>query len=210
MSLSSAFNTILGYQNRPMSISRAGNPGVVYGIIPATSANLTSNILKGGAWIGGFRVNIVETPHIFTAQKDTYLDISSLGVITYVEVNNADPIPSLTLGNLRVAKVVTDLTSITTVTALAAPILNNNYFMSLVPIQASPSNYFRNLAGPEEVTVYGREFVLSKQNLDSVFYPVPKKGDRITDPELGLSVISEVREMFDFGGAILGYRIRCS
>ena len=79
-----------------------------------------------------------------------------------------------------------------------------------VEIKVTPSNYSRNLAGPEEVVIAGREFVISKYTLDSVSFPVPRRGDRLVDPELGTHIISEVRELLGFGGSILGYRVRCS
>lgn len=78
-----------------------------------------------------------------------------------------------------------------------------------VDIRVSPSNYFRNLAGVGEVVTEGKEYVLSKEALDDSGFTVPlKRGDRITDPETGLMTISEVREMYDFGGGIIGYRLR--
>lgn len=76
-------------------------------------------------------------------------------------------------------------------------------------IKISPSNFFRNLQGPEEIVMEGREFVISKNVLDEAGYPVPKRGDRIKDQDLQINTIREVREMFDFGGAIIGYRVRC-
>jgi hypothetical protein len=81
--------------------------------------------------------------------------------------------------------------------------------IAAVSIKVSPSNFTRNLSGPEEIVIEGREFVISKGALDSVLYPVPKRGDRLKDPELGVNVITEVRELFGFGGGILGYRVRC-
>ena len=79
-----------------------------------------------------------------------------------------------------------------------------------VTIKVTPSNYFRNLAGPEEIVIEGKEFVISKTFLDAVEFGVPKRGDRITDAQTGLAVISEVREMFAFGGTIIGFRVRTS
>ena len=75
-------------------------------------------------------------------------------------------------------------------------------------IKVSPSNYYRNLNGPEEITMKGREFVISKVSLDSVSFPRPKRGDVIEDPDLGRNTIVEVREMFDLGGRVIGYRVR--
>lgn len=80
----------------------------------------------------------------------------------------------------------------------------------VVNIFATPSNYFRNLEVTNAVTTPGREFVISKQVLDNVSFPTPKKGDYLTDVNLGTMTISEIREMHDLGGAIMGYRVRIS
>lgn len=79
-----------------------------------------------------------------------------------------------------------------------------------VAIKITPSNYSRNLAGPEEMVIEGREYVVTKHALEASSFPTPKRGDRITDPEMGTHVVSEVRELIGFGGAILGFRLRCS
>lgn len=77
-------------------------------------------------------------------------------------------------------------------------------------IRVTPSNYFRHLQGPEETVIPGREYIISKTALDAIEFPMPKRGDRLTDEELGISVISEVRELFDFGGKLMGFRVRTS
>ncbi len=77
-----------------------------------------------------------------------------------------------------------------------------------VSIKVTPSNYFRNLSGPDETITVGREFIISKENLTISGFPVPRRGDRIEDPELGLSVVVEVREMYDLKAVIMGFRIR--
>lgn len=75
-------------------------------------------------------------------------------------------------------------------------------------IKVSPSNYSRNLAGPEGMAIKGREYVVTKYCLDKASLPRPKRGDRLVDAELGVDVINEVRELFGFGGHLLGYRVR--
>lgn len=80
--------------------------------------------------------------------------------------------------------------------------------VAAVTIRVTPSNYFRNLAGPEETIVEGSEFIISKKVLVEVNFPPPQRGDVISDPELGFRIVAEIREMFDFGGSIMGYRIR--
>ena len=80
--------------------------------------------------------------------------------------------------------------------------------LTAVDIRITPSNYFRNLAGPEEIIVEGREFIIPKKGLDDAGFTSLKRGDVIKDPELGYLQLSEIREMYDFGGSIMGYRVR--
>lgn len=77
-----------------------------------------------------------------------------------------------------------------------------------ITIKGAVSNYFRNLAAPEEIIVEGREFVIKKEDLGE--FGTPERGDRLIDVELGKNVIKEVRPMMTLGGAIIGYRIRTS
>lgn len=77
-------------------------------------------------------------------------------------------------------------------------------------VRAAPSNYYRNLQGPAEVVISGREFVISTAILKSAGFEVIKRGDRLFSEDLGSMSIVEAREIYDFGGAIMGYRIRTS
>lgn len=77
-----------------------------------------------------------------------------------------------------------------------------------VEISMSPSSYSRNLAGPSDVAIEGREYVITRRSLDDAGFPAPKRGDRITDPDTGLNMITEVHEMYDLGAGVMGYRIR--
>jgi hypothetical protein len=78
-------------------------------------------------------------------------------------------------------------------------------------ILVTPSNYSRKLSGPEEITIKGKEFVITKDTLTKAGFTGPlKRGDRLSDPDMGVNIISEVHEMFDFGGEIVGYRVRTS
>lgn len=76
-------------------------------------------------------------------------------------------------------------------------------------IRITPSNYFRNLEVMGKVTSEGKEFVISKEIMDSTAFGIIKKGDRIVNTQLGTMVVSESpKEMFGLGGEILGYRVR--
>jgi len=91
---------------------------VVTGLLPATSANLISDISAGHAYVTGTRVNKAVTSKTYTASKDTYVDINSAGTYTFVEVALAAAAPAVTADSIRLAKVVTDATAITGVTDL--------------------------------------------------------------------------------------------
>lgn len=74
-------------------------------------------------------------------------------------------------------------------------------------IYASLSNYSRNMGIVEDVVTKGREFVIDIKDLSNNYTP-PKRGDILTDSNLGRMVIVESNEMPSLNGDILGYRIR--
>lgn len=208
VNLANAFNLVLKLHSRPATIERPGGSEIVSGLTIPDSINLSSNINDGLAYIEGQRIVIAETPITFTALKDTYIEITSTGLLNYVEVNNGAVPPGVVGSNLRFAKVVTNGVEVTAITMLKTP--KGIYGISATPIRVTTSNYFRNLEAVEETVFTGREFVISKQVLDAAFYPTPKRGDRIKDEDLGVSTVTEVREMSGLGGAIIGYRVRTS
>jgi hypothetical protein len=85
--------------------------------IPNTSGNfditregLDVTIAGGVAYIGGNRVVVSGTSRRFTANKDTYIDITAAGAYVYTEVAN-DTVPPPNLGVnaiIRLAKVITN------------------------------------------------------------------------------------------------------
>ncbi len=78
------------------------------------------------------------------------------------------------------------------------------------PVRISPSNYFRKLEGPDSIIVEGREFVIAKASLTAANFTSLRRGDVFQDAELGEMVVDQVREMFDLGGAVIGYRCTTS
>lgn len=76
-------------------------------------------------------------------------------------------------------------------------------------IKISPANFISNNEGPADVTIKGREFVIAKDFIVSPFDPIIVKGDKIVDPELGSMAIKEIKEMYDFGAKLMGWRVRC-
>lgn len=84
-----------------------------------TSGNLSHTIAAGEAIIYGYRVEKTATAHTYTASKDTYVDLTYDGSYLYSEVANGAAEPLLTAGYLRLMKVVTNATQITSVKDLA-------------------------------------------------------------------------------------------
>ena len=74
-------------------------------------------------------------------------------------------------------------------------------------IMVCPANYHRKLESFEEVTIKGREYIIPMTELSKTTYTSPKKGDRITDTELGTKVVGEINEIIILG-KIAGFRIR--
>lgn len=74
-------------------------------------------------------------------------------------------------------------------------------------VPVSPTNYSRQLAGPSEIEIEGREFIITKKNLVTANWHL-KRGDRIVDTELGELTIAAIDEMYDLGTAVIGYRVR--
>lgn len=74
-------------------------------------------------------------------------------------------------------------------------------------IWATPSNFFRNLAMPEEIISEGREYIVAKKDLLSTGYTTIKRGDKFIDPDFGVNTVVEVRDVLILG-EVLGFRIR--
>lgn len=78
---------------------------------------------------------------------------------------------------------------------------------SVQTITATPTNYSRYLSGPSETVMEGREFIIPRDVLKAPFTKV-KRNDRLVDVDLGAMTIREVTEIYDLGGAIMGYTVR--
>jgi len=90
--------------------------GVVSGLTVPTSASLTSSILEGLVYVSDTRIDHTTTEKVFTASVDTYVDIDIDGVLVYTEVALGAGEPTLTAPNQRLAKVVTDGSTVASVT----------------------------------------------------------------------------------------------
>lgn len=108
------------------------NALVYTGLVPATSVSLTSNISAGTAYINGYRVTKTAIPQTYTASRDTYVDLSQTGAYTLSPVLNGAAAPAVAANSVRLAKVVTSGTAITSVTTL---------YSTRIPGLVIPRNY---------------------------------------------------------------------
>ena len=88
---------------------------VYTGCLFSTSASLIGTISAGTAYVNGKRIPIAQADHTFAASKDTYVDLSNAGVLTYLAVNNNASSPELTANSIRLCRVVTSGAAITSV-----------------------------------------------------------------------------------------------
>lgn len=105
----------------PNTIGKETMSDFVYtGCVWSTSASLTTSMTGGTVYVSNaskqFRIAIPAIgSHLFTASKDTYVDVDDLGNFTYPEATNGGSAPALTASSIRIAKVVTSGTAVTSV-----------------------------------------------------------------------------------------------
>jgi len=74
-------------------------------------------------------------------------------------------------------------------------------------VKMALSNYSRNKNGPEEITMEGREFVISFKETENT-HGRPKKGDIFVSTSYGENMVDSLEELRGLKGEILGYRVR--
>ena len=75
-------------------------------------------------------------------------------------------------------------------------------------LDVSPSSFQRKLDGPADTIVEGRQFIISKRNFIACGFTGPiKRGDKLLDSELGVMTIDQIEDLYDLGGAIIGWRV---
>ncbi|MCK5884476.1 MAG: hypothetical protein KAG61_12370 [Bacteriovoracaceae bacterium] len=74
-------------------------------------------------------------------------------------------------------------------------------------IRIANSNYTRNLASIEEITITGMEFLIPVSQIVDTDYNPPKRGDILRDVDFGENTISFIKPLVIMGN-IAGYRVR--
>lgn len=92
---------------------------IASGGVLAQTAGLTGSFSDITYYIGGLRYTKTAIANkIYTASKDTYVDIGSDGTVYYTEVANGAVAPALSANRIRVARVVTSGAAITSITQI--------------------------------------------------------------------------------------------
>lgn len=110
------------------------------GGVVAQSAGLVGTFSNIVYYIAGVRYTATSVANkTYTASKDTYVDINSSGTPIYPEVANGAASPALTSGYIRVAKVVTNGSAITSVTQNGQDSLGNNIYNMISYLPGGPA-----------------------------------------------------------------------
>jgi len=173
--------------------------GIISGFTIADSADLDSTVIAGVAYLGDpttERIITEDEPKTFTASKDTYVDISTTGLV-YTETTLGAGDPGVAGTDKRIAKVVTDGTEITSVDDQRALVDNVVYTQS----DTQSFNEF-----VEDYYTYIYEEYSLEFNRARVF-DIPKIGSRlritfsvdvnIPDSSCGFMVLGESQDMGD-------------
>lgn len=87
---------------------------VFTGLTWSVLSGLNGALASGTVYIDGARVLVsAVASYAFTASRDTYVDVSATGTVTYTPVVNNAVSPALAAGSVRIAIVVTSGTAIT-------------------------------------------------------------------------------------------------
>lgn len=103
----------------------------------AYASTRTASMTSGVVWLNisgvmtRFALSIV-TAHLFTASKDTYIDVDTTGALVYTEVANNAASPALTANYLRLGIIITAATNIAGVGSV-----NQGQEYKLLPITSS-------------------------------------------------------------------------
>lgn len=123
--------------------------------LTVTQDTLLDGIVAAGvAYIDQVKATITGDTKSFTASKDTYIDVKADGTYTYIEEILNDPAPALTADSIRLAKVVTDGTEITTITDLRT-LTVYQYVFGLVDISGGSTMELYNPSGATVMVRFG-------------------------------------------------------
>lgn len=126
-------------------IADHANSGMVWSQVALLTGAMTSGIL----YLNGYRVAVsAVASYAFPASKDIYVDVDVTGTLYYTPVaNGATSGFALSANRVRLAKVVTNASTITSITQSGYDVLNNRiYPNSPVGIAQAPTLFYEELS----------------------------------------------------------------
>jgi len=152
---------------------------IAEGLVWSQTSGLTGEMTAGVAYINGYRVVMdAVASYVFPTSKDIYIDLDYGGTLYYEDETNGAAQPALNAVRLRIAKVVTDGSGITSVTNFAIPAAH----LSGWNVLRNPST--GDYAVPDTITNNGnRSYDLVFNGLD--YTPYLSEGTRL---KIGRSV----------------------
>lgn len=158
-------NTVGGRLQQGTMFSDSFVDYVVSGLLSPVSATLTSIMAAGSAYVIGLRIQLLTSSTTYTASTDTYVDLLSNGTLAYLSVVNNAAAPTVSTNSLRLQKVITSATAVTSVVQLASVGFQVNrllYELSVTGIvanttgtQATATQLFAQTNRVDTVTVRG-------------------------------------------------------
>lgn len=126
---------------------------VYSGCVWSAVSGLTGTMTGGTVYVNGYRTIVTGIgSETFPASKDTYVDIDYLGNVAYQSVSNGAAAPSLTANSIRVAKVVTGASAISSVAISGMDSLGNVIY----PASPRQQDWFKHIPSAGfSVTVAG-------------------------------------------------------
>ncbi|MBU2249616.1 MAG: hypothetical protein KKD77_22910 [Gammaproteobacteria bacterium] len=129
--------------------NEAFNDWVYTGLLPATSASLTTSATVGIAYIDGNRVQKDATAHSYTASKWTFVDMNYLGEYTYIEQAIGTSDPAIPANSIRLARVSTDPTTVLAI---------KDYRIMSISLDSNQSDFWRSglaitVVTPDQISI---------------------------------------------------------
>lgn len=124
--------------------------------LTVTQDTLLDGIVAAGvAYINQAKVDVSSDTNAFTASQDTYVDVGDDAVITYSAVANGAGAPVLAADAVRLAKVVTDGTTITDIVDMRTLTDLNKFVFGLVDIGVETAMELYNGGGATVMVRFG-------------------------------------------------------
>lgn len=142
---------------------------VASGVVWSATGGFLANMSSGVVYVAGARVLVnTVTGKTFAASSDTYVDVDTLANLYYLPVGNAATPPTLTANSQRIAKIVTNGSTITAVVQAGFD-ANGVAIYSTTPYAgASASTGYTNLGQSPSSVVYNgnRSYTCVFNNVD--------------------------------------------